>query len=74
MLKVKVLSPTSVLLSWTLQETNGVITFYQVTYYPVGEESSKKVWKTTNTSIIITGLIKENKYFFQVRVFVIVFL
>ncbi|XP_028518913.1 ephrin type-B receptor 2 isoform X2 [Exaiptasia diaphana] len=63
----RVMNSTSVLLSWTLKEPNGVITYYQIGYYPVGQKSNLKVFNKTQKSIIITGLTAGTEYFFQVR-------
>jgi hypothetical protein len=64
---VKQLNSTSVLLSWNVQEKNGVITYYQVTYYPVGQPSSMKVFNTTYTNATIIDLESGKEYHFQVK-------
>ncbi|XP_020902227.1 ephrin type-B receptor 1-B [Exaiptasia diaphana] len=63
----KVLNSTSVHLSWIVFAQNGLITYYQISYYPVGENKEIRVVNTTENSIIITGLEKETKYVFKVR-------
>ncbi|XP_031575449.1 ephrin type-A receptor 7-like isoform X2 [Actinia tenebrosa] len=64
---VKQLSSTSVLLSWEVEEKNGVITYYQVSYYPVDHPSNVKKFNTTSTNASITGLETGKKYMFQVQ-------
>jgi hypothetical protein len=66
MIVAKSLSSSSVFLSWSVQEKNGVITHYQVTYYPVGQPSNMKAFNTTSTNATINGLEEGNEYYFQV--------
>ncbi|KAK3735399.1 hypothetical protein QZH41_013394, partial [Actinostola sp. cb2023] len=62
----KPVTSTSVFLSWSLQERNGIITYYQVSYYPVGQASSKRVFNTTGTNATINGLQQGREYYFKV--------
>ncbi|XP_031575474.1 ephrin type-B receptor 1-B-like isoform X2 [Actinia tenebrosa] len=64
---LKQLSSTSVFLSWEVEEKNGVITYYQVSYYPVDQPSNVKKFNTTSTNTTITGLETGKEYQFQVQ-------
>ncbi|XP_048581123.1 ephrin type-B receptor 1-B isoform X2 [Nematostella vectensis] len=56
-----------VFLSWKLLESNGVITHFEVIYYPVNEPSKKRTVNTTLTNITVEGLREGTEYIFEVR-------
>lgn len=60
-------TPTSVFLRWKIDRPNGVIKYYQVSYYPVGHQARKKVFNTTHTNVTINGLKGGQEYVFQVN-------
>ncbi|KXJ22590.1 Tyrosine-protein kinase receptor Tie-1 [Exaiptasia diaphana] len=66
-LKITFMSSTSLLVSWTLTEKNGIIIFYQISYYPVADESNKYLLNTSESSIAITGLTMGIEYYIKVR-------
>ncbi|XP_028518730.1 ephrin type-B receptor 2-like isoform X1 [Exaiptasia diaphana] len=61
------MSSTSLLVSWTLTEKNGIIIFYQISYYPVADQSNKYLLNTSESSIAITGLTMGIEYYIKVR-------
>lgn len=68
-LRVEIISLSEIILRWNLKKKNGVITYYQVTYYEKNQKENvlKLVKNTTKTSISITGLKPKKTYFLQVR-------
>ncbi|XP_028518729.1 proto-oncogene tyrosine-protein kinase receptor Ret isoform X2 [Exaiptasia diaphana] len=66
-LKITFMSSTAVLVRWTLTEKNGIIIFYQISYYPVADELNKYLLNTTESSIAITGLTMGIEYYIKVR-------